>query len=146
MIDFHTYERVKLEDVAEYGRAKAGHVYPAGTSTLQISATKGQIGFLNVASQVESKLAVIIPQSGIDPRYFNYVMQKNVDLFMSRYKADINIQESDIGNFPIEVHNSDTQAAVVTIMWELDAKTDEAQHELDVMRDFKQTMLDKMMI
>jgi len=146
MIDFHTFERVKLEDVAEYGRAKAGHVYPAGTSTLQISATRGQIGFLHVASEVESKYAVIIPQSGIDPLYFNYVMQKNVDWFVNRYKADINIQESDIAEFPIEIHNGDTQSAVVAMLRQIDAKADEAQHELNVMRDFKKSMLDKMMV
>ena len=146
MIDFHTYERVKLEDVAEYGRAKAGHVYPAGTSTLQISATKGQIGFLRKASTVHTKDVAIIPSAGIDPRYFNIVMQKNVEEFMRKYATGLNIQEHEVGNLPIELHNADTQAAVVAIMWELDAKADEAQHELNVMRDFKKSMLDKMMV
>lgn len=45
MVDFRTYEVVKLEDVAEYARAKQGKIYPAGTSTLQISATRGVLGF-----------------------------------------------------------------------------------------------------
>lgn len=43
MVDFRTYEVVKLEDVAEYARAKQGKIYPAGTSTLQISATRGGV-------------------------------------------------------------------------------------------------------
>lgn len=45
MVDFRTYEIVKLEDVAEYARAKQGKIYPAGTSTLQISATRGGLAF-----------------------------------------------------------------------------------------------------
>ena len=45
MVDFKTYEIVKLEDVAEYARAKQGKIYPAGTSTLQISATRGVLAF-----------------------------------------------------------------------------------------------------
>lgn len=45
MVDFRTYEVVKLEDVAEYARAKQGKIYPAGTSTLQISATRGVLAF-----------------------------------------------------------------------------------------------------
>ena len=45
MVDFRTYEIVKLEDVAEYARAKQGKIYPAGTSTLQISATRGVLAF-----------------------------------------------------------------------------------------------------
>lgn len=146
MIDFHTYECVKLDDVAEYGRAKAGHVYPAGTSTLQISATKGQIGFLHQAGEIHTKNVAIIPQAGINPLYFNIVLQKNVDEFMHKYATGLNIQEQEVGNFPIEVHNGDTQAAVVAMMQELDAKATEAEHELGVMRDFKQTMLDQMMV
>lgn len=76
MIDFNTYEEVKLEDVAEYARAKKGKVYPAGTSTIQISATRGQVGYLNRSREVHSKDVAIIPQAGINPRYFNIVMQK----------------------------------------------------------------------
>lgn len=45
MVDFRTYEVVKLEDIAEYARAKQGKIYPAGTSTLQISATRGVLAF-----------------------------------------------------------------------------------------------------
>ena len=45
MVDFRTYEVVKLEDVAEYARAKQEKIYPAGTSTLQISATRGVLAF-----------------------------------------------------------------------------------------------------
>lgn len=45
MVDFRTYEIVKLEDVAEYARAKQGKLYPAGTTTLQISATRGILVF-----------------------------------------------------------------------------------------------------
>lgn len=45
MVDFRTYEVVKLKDVAEYARAKQGKIYPAGTSTLQISATRGGLAF-----------------------------------------------------------------------------------------------------
>lgn len=51
MIDFDNFECVKLEDVAEFGRAKAGYIYPAGTSTIQISATKGQIDFLEYTNK-----------------------------------------------------------------------------------------------
>ena len=46
MVDLTMYEEVKLEDVAEFARAKQGYTYPAGTSTIQISATRGQVGYL----------------------------------------------------------------------------------------------------
>lgn len=79
MIDFNTYEEVKLEDVAEYARAKKGWIYPAGTSTIQISATRGQIGYLDKPSEVHTKDVAIIPQAGINPRYFNIIMNNSFD-------------------------------------------------------------------
>lgn len=63
MVDFRTYEIVKLEDVAEYARAKQGKTYPAGTSTLQISATRGGIGFLSEPGYVHTKERCYYPTS-----------------------------------------------------------------------------------
>lgn len=145
-IDFHSYEQVKLEDVAEYGRAKQGHVYPRGATTLQISASRGQLGYLNDSSEVPTKNVVIIPQAGIDPRYFNYVMQKNIDVFMRKYATGINVQENEVGQFPIEIHNSDTQKAVVELLDFLDEQEQIIQGEIDGLNKTKKAMLNMMMI
>lgn len=115
MVDFRTYEIVKLEDVAEYARAKQGKTYPAGTSTLQISATRGGIGFLSEPGYVHTKNVAIIPQTGIDPLYFNIAMQRNIDLFMHKYATGINIQEHEVGKFPIYLHDYETQKAIVAM-------------------------------
>ena len=76
MIDFESYEEFKLEDVAEFERAKQGHIYPRGTSTIQISATRGQVNFLFVDRAVHAKEVAIIPQAGINQKYFNIVLRK----------------------------------------------------------------------
>lgn len=146
MIDLHTYECVKLEDVAEYGRAKQGHIYPRGASTLQISATRGQLNYLEVPQEVHSKEVVVIPQAGINSRYFNIVMQKNIDRFLKRYATGINIQEREVGNFPIELHNQDTQEAIVKMFDIADREEREAQEELAALLEMKKTLLDAMMI
>lgn len=96
MIDFKTWELVSLEDVADYGRAKQGHIYPAGTSTLQISATKGQIGYLHRPGEVHTKNVAIIPQAGIDSEYFNIILQRNVEQFLRRYATGLNVQEREV--------------------------------------------------
>lgn len=146
MIDFHTYEEVKLEDVAEFGRAKQGHIYPRGASTLQISATKGQIGYLYEPSEVHTKEVVIIPQSGINPRYFNYVMHKNIEQFMQKYATGLNIQEKEVGNFPIQLHNLDTQKAVVKLLQFMDGQEEIIQDEINALTKMKKTLLNKMMV
>jgi restriction endonuclease S subunit len=146
MIDFNTFECVNLEDVAEYGRAKQGHIYPRGTSTLQISASRGQIGYLEAPGKVATKDVAIIPQAGIDPKYFNIVLQKNVNRFMARCATGINIQENEVGHFPIELHNYETQKAVAKMLDFIDAEENQVQSEIETLKQLKRTMLDYMMI
>ena len=146
MIDFNTYECVKLEDVAEYARAKEGHVYPRGSSTIQISATNGQIDYLEYPQTVESKHVVIIPQAGINSKYFNYVLQKNIDVFVRKFKTGLNIQEQEIGKFPIELHDSETQKAVAKMLNYVDEEEKRRREEVDVLTEFKKTLLNQMMV
>ncbi len=146
MIDFNTYEEVKLEDVAEYARAKKGKVYPAGTSTIQISATRGQIGYLKYPSEVHTKDVAIIPQAGINPRYFNIVMNKNIDEFMAKYATGINIKENEVGKFPIQLHNKETQDAIAKMFGYVEGQEQIAQAEIDNLKSLKQTLLNKMMV
>lgn len=145
MIDFNTYEEVKLEDVAEYARAKKGKVYPAGTSTIQVSATRGQVGYLNKSGEIYTKNVAIIPQAGINPRYFNIVMQKNIAEFILKYAAGINIQEKEVGNFPIQLHNKETQDAIVKLFDHAEEQERIVQTELDNLKALKSTLLDSMM-
>lgn len=146
MVNFHDYEYVLLEDIAEWERAKPGHIYPKGSSTIQISASRGQVGFLEEAGTVPSKDVVVIPASGINKRYFNIILQKNMDKFLSRYATGINIQEHEVGNFPIELHKPDTQDAIAKIMARVDSRIDETEREIGMFMDLKKDMLQQMFV
>ena len=115
MIDLNTYEEVKLEDVAEYARAKKGKVYPVGTSTIQISATRGQIGYVTEPRDIETK------------------------------HSGLNIQEKDVGKFPIQLHNSETQDAIAKAFGYTEIQEQIAQQEIDSLKELKNTLLNKMM-
>ena len=146
MINLKEWELVKLEDVAEWEPAKVGKIYPAGTSTLQISATRGQIGFLPIGGEVETKNVAIIPCAGIDPKYFNITMQATIDEFMAKYATGLNIKEKDIGNFPIYLHNTETQKAIA-LVW--DIYTKEAQtveQELNNLKELKSRLTNDMFV
>lgn len=146
MVDFRTYEVVKLEDVAEYARAKQGKVYPAGTTTLQISATRGDIGFLFEPGYIHTKNVAIIPQTGIDPLYFNIAMQRNIDLFMHKYATGINIQEHDVGKFPIYLHDYETQKAIVLMFRQLEHEMAVERDTVNALKDLKNNMLNNMFV
>ncbi len=146
MVDFRTYEVVKLEDVAEYARAKQGKLYPAGTTTLQISATRGDIGFLFEPGYIHTKNVAIIPQTGIDPLYFNIAMQRNIDLFMHKYATGINIQEHEVGKFPIYLHDYETQKAIVLMFRQLEHEMAVERDTVNALKDLKSNMLKNMFV
>lgn len=146
MIDFHNYETLLLEDVAEFERAKKDKVYPKGTSTFQISATRGQVGYLEAPGKVESKYVAIFPCSAINPKYLNLVLQRNVDEFLYKYLNGLNVKEKDVGKYPIQIHNKETQEAIVFLYNLIDQEEKRTEAELKSALDFKQTMLNKMMI
>ena len=146
MVDFSTYELVKLEDVAEYARAKQGKLYPAGTTTLQISATRGDIGFLFEPGYIHTKNVAIIPQTGIDPLYFNIAMQRNIDLFMHKYATGINIQEHEVGKFPIYLHDYETQKAIVLMFRQLEHEMIVERDTVNALKDLKSNMLKNMFV
>ena len=146
MVDFRTYEIVKLEDVAEYARAKQGKLYPAGTTTLQISATRGDIGFLFEPGYIPPKNVAIIPQTGIDPLYFNIAMQRNIDLFMHKYATGINIQEHEVGKFPIYLHDYETQKAIVLMFRQLEHEMIVERDTVNALKDLKSNMLKNMFV
>ena len=146
MVDFRTYEIVKLEDVAEYARAKQGKLYPAGTTTLQISATRGDIGFLFEPGYIHTKNVAITPQTGIDPLYFNIAMQRNIDLFMHKYATGINIQEHEVGKFPIYLHDYETQKAIVLMFRQLEHEMIVERDTVNALKDLKSNMLKNMFV
>ena len=146
MIDFTSYEEVKFGDVAEFERSKTGHIYPAGVSFIQVSASRGQVGYLEQKGEVESKNVVIIPQDGIDTFYFNIILKKNIDEFMCKYATGINIQEKEICNFPIQLHRFETQREIARVVKEMDKRCNEQENEIMKLNEFKKTLLSEMFI
>lgn len=146
MIDINTYLEVKLEDVADFERAKKGKVYPAGSSYIQISATRGQIGFLYEPGTIKSKDVVIIPQAGIDRYYFNIILQRNIDEFINKYSTGINIQEKEIANFPIQLHGYVEQVAIAKIVRQMDNRYKEKESEVENIKQLKKGLLSKMFV
>ena len=67
MININDYKQVKLIDIAKIERAKKGIVYDKGTILIQVSATDGQVLYLEVVSEISTKYAVVIPLIEYNP-------------------------------------------------------------------------------
>lgn len=136
----------ELKDVATWERAKAGKVYQIGCSILQISATKGGIFYLGKPQEVESKYVVIMPNDDIEPFYFNIVLKRNVNKFLYAYKSGLNIQENDVGHYPIDLHDYDKQVEIAKVVKEMDTKTDQIETRTNILMNIKANMLSGMFI
>ena len=124
MINFRNYRNLKLEDVAIWERSKKDKVYPAGSTLIQVSATTGNTEYLTKPSKVESKYAVITANEGVNARYLNIVINKNVDHFISKYRAGLNIQIDDLKHMDIQLHDKETQDVVVMYIEKIENEID----------------------
>lgn len=136
----------ELKDVATWERAKAGKVYPAGCSALQISATKGGIFYLDGPQEVESKYVVITPSNDIEHFYFNIVLKRNINKFLYAYKSGLNIQANDVGHYPIDLHDYDKQVEIAKVVTKLDAMAEQKKQTAETLQNFKSESLHSMFV
>lgn len=85
-----------LLDVCTVERAKPGKLYKAGSTILQISATKGQVIYLAEDMEVEPKYAVCTPVDGVDGWILYNFMFSTVRDFCYTYQAGLNISMNDL--------------------------------------------------
>lgn len=146
MICFESYKQAKIEDVAKFERAKADVVYPAGCSVIQVSASQGGVGYLNEPGSVESKYAVIFPPEGMNSKYLFIVIEKNIHEFLARYKSGLNFQLKDIGRFPLQIHNLETQQAIVMMYERIEEQERIIEAEIRAAKELKSNMLANMLV
>ena len=114
MINIYNYTRVKLLDICDVERAKKNKIYKAGSVALQVSATHGDLIFLEKDSIVETKYAVIIPKIEIEGKYLKYVIGREMEKFLYQNQSGINIQIDSLGALYVDVHNDiETQKYVM---------------------------------
>lgn len=78
--------------------------------------------------------------------YFNIAMQRNIDLFMHKYATGINIQEHDVGKFPIYLHDYETQKAIVLMFRQLEHEMAVERDTVNALKDLKNNMLNNMFV
>lgn len=137
-----------LDELFTIERAQNGKSYPAGTILVQVSATNGQVLYLEEDNTVETKFAVLklIDELDINKKYLYYIIENNIDEFMNRYKADMNIQVDDFKHMKIQVHyKKETQDYFCRILELLDEDIKETEKEMKLWKDHKEYMLDKLL-
>ena len=144
-MNLRNYKKVKLLDLVQIERAKKDKIYNKGNIIIQLSASKGQIFYLDHDTTVESKYIVLKDNKVINTKYLYYVISDLLPEFLAKYQTDINIQPEVFKYMELVIHNDiETQNHIVNILDKLDERTKKEEELLLLCKDFKEYHLNKM--
>ena len=144
-MNLRNYKKVKLLDLVQIERAKKDKIYNKGNIIIQVSASKGQIFYLDHDTTVESKYIVLKDNKVINTKYLYYVISDLLPEFLAKYQTGINIQPEVFNYMELVIHNDiETQNHIVNILDKLDERTKKEEELLLLCKDFKEYHLNKM--
>lgn len=144
LINSKRYKTTKLVDIAMIERATKGKEYPAGSILIQLSASNGQILYLDSVQQVETKYAVVTLRENYDSKYIFYALQNSMPEFIAKYQSDINLQYESLKYLQIFVHEDiETQKHIVALFEELEWEIKGEEKIIDKYKNVKKGYLDK---
>lgn len=111
------YKKFKITEVADIlGRPKKNQMYPEGCICLQVSASKGELLYLDTSQQVDAKYVVIQPRNVIS--FYLYLMiEKAMPEFLYKYRQGLNISAHDIKHMEVVCHTDVETQALIAMMF-----------------------------
>ena len=111
------YKKFKITEVADIlGRPKKNQMYPEGCICLQVSASKGELLYLDTSQQVDAKYVVIQPRHVI-PFYLYLMIEKAMPEFLYKYRQGLNISAHDIKHMEVVCHTDVETQALIAMMF-----------------------------
>ena len=137
---------INLLDIATIERSKKNKTYKKGSILIQLSATKGQMIYLDDDIKVDSKYGVFeADRNKIEPRYLYYVLKMSMPDFLTKYQTGLNIKPDIFDSFKIKVHSSlEVQKIIVKILDSFNVDLEEK--EIEKYKKVKEYHLDNMFI
>ena len=145
-MNLKNYKKVKLLDLVDIERVKKNKIYDKGNIIIQVSASRGQIFYLNNDDVLETKFVILIPKTNkINMKYLYYILQDELPMFLEKYQTDINIQPEIFKYLDLYIHDDiETQKHIVNILDKLDEQTKKEQELIEKFKDFKEYHITKM--
>lgn len=132
----------KLSEVAQIERAKKGKEYPAGCSLIALSATKGDVEYLSEEGEVDTRYAVIIPDTQIViSQYLYYAICYAFPEFLHRHRTGINLQLDEVQFLKVTVHSLVKQQEFVDVIEQVDRRIEQEHSIVTKTKDLKRSML-----
>ena len=143
------YKKVKLLDLVDIERAKKNKVYEKGNIIIQVSASKGQIFYLEEKTTVESQYIILTCKNNkiINAKYLYYVISDLLPKFLTKYQTGINIQPEVFNYMELVIHDDiKTQDHIAKIFDKIDEDIKKEEELLKKYQEFKEYHIGKMFV
>lgn len=145
-MDLFAQRKERLIDLVDIERAQKDKLYPKGSIMIQISATRGQMIYLNQESEIPSHYAVFIPKK-ICGKYLFHVLESEMPSFLEVYQTGLNIQPDIFKFMNVVIHEDlETQEHIAEILDSVEKLYENEQKMVEALKDFKQFHLQKMFL
>lgn len=140
------YKKVKLLDIATIERA-TNKEYPKGVTIVQISATRGQVEYVNEAKTIESHYVVLKPCDKFDTKYFYYAVKNSAGEFFYKFQTGLNMKFDEFKYMELYVDDDiNIQKEQVQNMEIIEYAILLSERELSEVKEFKNTMLSELFV
>lgn len=141
-----TKHRYRLPDLAKWERAKKGKEYPAGCTLLQVSASRGQLVYMDQPGQVDSKYCVIQPDPAkVDPYFLHLAIDWEMPEFLAKEQTGINIQPECLMRFMVTIPDDRSeQERFAKAMKLTDAEIQEYEKQLAGIKGMKNFLINNL--
>lgn len=142
------HRKMNLLDLVEIERSKKNKLYPAGSILIQLSATRGQMKYMDRSGPVDTKYGVmILKDKSINPRYLYFILSVSMSSFLEVYQTGLNIVPEVFKFMNLEIHtDKKVQDKIAKMFDDLEDIENNYQKEISRWKDVKQFHLDKMFI
>ena len=138
--------KVNLFDVASVERAKKGKIYPAGVILIQLSATRGQLIYVDKSQEIDTRYAVITPNDKVIPYYLYIVIDRALPEFMQKNQTGINLQADALKYLNFEIHDLADQQTIANTVQVHDSAINMTEKQIDEWKNLKKNTLSNMFI
>lgn len=140
------YQQFNLLDIAEFERARNNKIYKKGSILFQLSASKGQLLYLDQDSKVEAKYGVFTSK-GVNSKYLYYIMTITFPYLLEIYQTGLNFNPEVFKFFKINIHTDEgIQNNVVVLFDNLEKIEKEYLEEMNKWKEFKSYHLENMFV
>lgn len=146
MAKLSEYKKVRVSNILIWERAKKGKIYPAGSFCIQISATRGQMSYLDEPREVESKFCVFqLRNSEYYPKYVFLIFSKGISSFLKKVQTGLNIVPEVFEEYEIFLHqDKQTQINISNYIDTLEKRIEEEERMISELMNMKKYHLGEM--